>query len=60
MLINKSAIMRVIRKRGLKPSKEVLNALDAMIEQQIVRACASTKEKGKKIVKRDGVFTLFV
>jgi lipoate-protein ligase B len=60
MLINKSAIIRSIRQKGLKPSKEVLTALDAMVEQQIVRACASTKVKGRKIVKRDGVFTLFV
>jgi hypothetical protein len=37
-----------------------MNALDTMVEQQIVRACASTKEKGKKIVKGDGVFTLFI
>lgn len=59
MLINKSAIMRVIRKRGLKPSKEVLTALDAMMEQQIVRACVSTKRRGKKIVKKDCVLTLF-
>lgn len=59
MLVNKSAIRRLTKKRGYRLSKEIVKALDEILESQIECAIEKARTDNKKTLKRSGVMPLF-
>lgn len=58
-LVNKASTARFIRKMGLKPSAEVLRAVDESVERIVLNACDSAKKQNRKVVKREHTQPLF-
>lgn len=60
MFVKKSVIKKFVNDMGFKSSKEFHQALDEIVEIQILRALELAKKNRKKVLKKNGVFSLFV
>lgn len=57
--LNKSAIKREFHLNGFRTSKPFLNALEDLVLIQVNHAKVALKKQGKKIARREIIYTLF-
>jgi len=60
MFVKKSVIKKFVNDMGFRASKEFHQALDEIVEIQIRRALELAKKNRKKVLKKNGVLSLFV